>query len=184
MKPKTHYQKAHKSSYLRVADLDHLIQQGNPLIFTIKEVKQEINIRVAGIEGNYNIAYFIENIKPLVLNTTNSKTIKTFNHNSDYIEDWQNTVVQLYIDKNVKHKGETVGGIRIKTKQPQLNLKPPFTQAHFQKAYDNNITIQRIKKTRIVTPQTEEHYNQFVATQKNKQAKPTKQLNLININTG
>lgn len=73
---KTHYRKVFKSDHLSVADLEDFIEAKRPLIFTIREVKQEIGVTVAGRKINANIAYFVEDIKPLVLNATNSKIVK------------------------------------------------------------------------------------------------------------
>ena len=73
---KTHYRKVFKSDHLGIADLEDFIEEKVQLIFTIKHVKQEIGVSVAGKKGNFNIAYFVEPIKPLVLNATNSKVVK------------------------------------------------------------------------------------------------------------
>lgn len=135
--PKTHYRKVFKSDHLGQADLEDFIEEGKRLIFTIAHVKQETNVPVAGRKGNYNIAYFKEKIKPLVLNATNSKTIKGFT-GSPFVEDWKNVPVQLYIDPSVKMKGETVGGVRIHTEQPRAE-KPELTpenETKWQSAID------------------------------------------------
>jgi len=122
MENKTHYRKVFKSDHLGVADLEDFIEEGNKnLIFTIKEVKQEIGVKVAGRKISANIAYFVEDIKPLVLNATNSKIVKSFNNGSPFVEDWSNTIVKLYIDDSVKLKGEVVGGVRIAKQQPTLS---------------------------------------------------------------
>ena len=86
-----------------------------------------MNVMVAGHKGNHNIAYFVEPIKPLVLNASNSRMMKAFNNMSPFVEDWSNTVVELYIKADVKMKGEVVGGVRIRSVQPSLEkneLKP------------------------------------------------------------
>lgn len=139
MENKTHYRKVFKSDHLGVADLEDFIEEKKHinLVFKIKEVKQEIGVTVAGKVGNHNIAYFHEQIKPLVLNVTNSKIVKSFNNNSPFVEDWQNTLVQLYIDPNVRMKGEIVGGVRINKKQPNIN-KPELTDS-LTKAWVNAI---------------------------------------------
>lgn len=116
---KTHYRKVFKSDHLGTADLEELIEDKIPLIFTIKEVKQEYNVSVAGKKINANIAYFKEHLKPLVLNATNSKIVKSFANGSPFVEDWKNIKVELYIDASIKLKGEVVGGVRIKTQQPK-----------------------------------------------------------------
>ena len=115
---KTHYRKVFKSDHLGVADLEDLMADKIPLIFTIKEVKQKFNEKVAGKKINANIAYFKEFIKPLVLNATNSKVVKSFANGSPFVEDWKDIKVQLYIDRSVKMKGEIVGGVRINPQQP------------------------------------------------------------------
>lgn len=116
---KTHYRKVFKSDHLGSADLEEMLEEGKPLIFTIKEVKQEYNTKVAGKKIDANIAYFHENIKPLVLNATNSKIVKTLSGGSSFVEDWRNILIELYIDPLVKMKGETVGGVRIKEQPPK-----------------------------------------------------------------
>ena len=110
---KTHYRKVFKSDHLGQADLEDYIEQGSNLIFTIKNVRQEFDVQVAGRKGNHNIAYFVEKVKPMVLNATNSKIVRGFASGSPFVEDWNNIKVQLYIDPSVKMKGETVGGVRI-----------------------------------------------------------------------
>lgn len=157
---KHHYRNVMKSDHLGVADLEDLIEQGKKLIFTIKEVKQEVGVTVAGKKGNHNIAYFKENIKPLVLNATNSKVLKGFN-NSSFVEDWSNTLIELYIDENVRMKGEVVGGVRIKPTQPKLT-KPDFTEDMFERAKNANATIESIKKSYNVTQEIETKYLAYV----------------------
>ncbi len=114
---KTHYRKVFKSDHLGVADLEDFIEAKSNLIFTISEVKQEMGVRVAGRKGNFNIAYFQESIKPLVLNATNSQSMKILAGGSSFVEDWTGITVQLYIDKTATFGGEVTGGVRI-NRQP------------------------------------------------------------------
>jgi hypothetical protein len=131
MENKTHYRKVFKSDHLGVADLEDFIEEKKRLVFTIKEVKQyelkdgdkNSGIVVAGRRIGANIAYFIEPIKPLVINDINSKAMKSFNNGSPFVQDWANTIVELYIDPNVKMKGAITGGVRIKPNQPRT-IKP------------------------------------------------------------
>ena len=135
---KTHYRKVFKSDHLGVADLEDFLEEGRRLVFTIKQVKQEFNTSVAGRKGDFNIAYFVENIKPMVLNATNSSRVSSFAKNSPWVEDWSNILVELYIDRNVKLMKDIVGGVRIKTRQPTLTpkAKPPIAKERFEKAID------------------------------------------------
>jgi len=124
MNTKTHYRKVMKSDHLGIADLEDFIEEKKPLIFTIKEVKQEYNVSVAGKKGNFNIAYFNEKIKPLVLNSTNAKVVKSFANNSPFVEDWKHIIVELYIDKKVKRRGEVVGGDGFTMVQQKQKVRP------------------------------------------------------------
>lgn len=121
MTDKNHYRKVFKSDHLGVADLEDLLESGSNLVFTIKHVRQELGVTVAGKKGNHNIAYFNEKIKPWVLNATNSRMLRGMT-GSPFVEDWQNLQVRLYIDPSVKMKGEIVDGVRI-----DPNFKPGRT---------------------------------------------------------
>jgi hypothetical protein len=112
---KTHFRKVFKSDHLGCADIEDYIEQGSDLVFTIKQVRQEYGTKVAGKKIDANIAYFNENIKPLVLNSTNSKALKTIT-GSSFVEDWANITVQLYIDESASLMGQRVGGVRINPK--------------------------------------------------------------------
>lgn len=117
---KTHFRKVYKSDHLGVADLEDFIEDGKRLVFKIREVKQELGVMVAGKRGNFNIAYFEENIKPLVLNATNAAVLKGFS-GSSFVEDWKGLLIEIYIDSTVKMKGDVVGGVRIIKKQPIID---------------------------------------------------------------
>ena len=161
-KNKTHYRKVFKSDHLGIADLEDFIEEKKPLIFTIKEVKQEYDTVVAGKKINANIAYFKEKIKPLVLNATNSKILKSFSNGSPFVEDWENTLIELYIDANVKMKGDVVGGVRIKPIQPKAKSKKIFTEANFAKAKEAKATIEQITKIYEIDSETILKYEQYV----------------------
>ena len=128
---KTHYRKVYKSDHLGQADLEEYMEEGRQLVFTIREVKQQQNVMVAGRKGNHNIAYFADNgVKPWVVNAGNAKVLKGF-ANSAFVEDWGGLVIQLYIDPSVRMKGETVGGVRVMPQQPKTvkpDLMPNTTQ--------------------------------------------------------
>ena len=112
------YRNVYKSDHLGVVDLEEFTEQGRPMVFTIKAVKQEVGATVAGAKGNFNIAYFAEDIKPLVLNSTNATTVRRLGNFGTDVDTWLNIPVELYIDAAVKMKGQIVGGVRIKTVRP------------------------------------------------------------------
>jgi len=129
-KEKHHFRKVFKSDHLGIADIEEMAEQGKSLVMEIKQVKQEIGVKVAGRKIDANIAYFTDpTIKPLVLNATNSKQVKKFAGGSPFVEDWNNIVIEVFADLSVQMKGETVGGVRIKPIQPRIN-KPQLTPAH------------------------------------------------------
>jgi len=162
MSTKTHYRKVMKSDHLGIADLEDLIEEKKPLIFTIREVKQEYGVKVASTKGDFNIAYFNEPIKPLVLNSTNAKVIKSFANNSPFVEDWKNIIVELYIDENVKMKGEVVGGVRIRQVQPKPKDKPMFSKANFERAKQAQADIPTIEKSYTITEEVKQQYIEYV----------------------
>ena len=124
---KTHYRKVFKSDHLGQADIEDYREQGSDLVFTIANVRQEIGVAVAGRKGNHNIAYFKEKgVKPMVLNAGNAKIVRGFAGGSPFVEDWNDISIRLFIDPNVRMKGETVGGVRIHPQQPVLQ-KPIIT---------------------------------------------------------
>jgi hypothetical protein len=158
MEAKHHYRAVAKSDHLGIADLEDFLEQGKNLCFTIRQVKQEYGVSVAGKKGDFNIAYFVENIKPLVLNSTNAKQIKTFCGGSPFVEDWKLVPIELYLDVNVKMKGEVVGGIRIKPIQPKTKVKLSFTEANFDKAKQANATKEQIEKSYTITDEIYKKY--------------------------
>lgn len=143
---KHHYRNVFKSDHLGSADLEDLIEQGSKLIFTIKEVKQEFGAKVAGKKGDFNIAYFKDNIKPLVLNATNSAQIKKFAGNDPFVESWKDIIVELYIDENVRSvSGVITQGVRIRPVQPIVTKqKPVFSELNFEAAKNANATKEQI----------------------------------------
>ena len=155
---KTHYRKVFKSDHLSSADLEDFIEEKKPLIFTIEKVLQEYGKQVAGKKGNFNIAYFVEKIKPLVLNATNSKIIKSFVGGSPFVQDWNNIKIELYIDEKVRFGSDVVSGIRIKPVQPKVKIKTMFTEANFEKAKLAGASLVDIEKVYTITQEIKTKY--------------------------
>lgn len=156
----SNWRKVYKSDHLGAIDLDDLMSQGASLIFTIKEVKQEFGAKVAGKKGDFNIAYFKENIKPLVLNATNARIIRGFASSGD-VENWVNIPVELYVDRNVKSVGGGITeGVRIKPIQPKINVKqkPLFISDKFESCHSKGVTVEQIKDVYELSPELEQQY--------------------------
>ena len=160
------YRNVYKSDHLGAVDLEEFIEAGRPLIFTIKEVKQEIGAKVAGKKGDFNIAYFVENIKPWVLNSGNAKIVRSFagKDATNSVSTWKNIPVELYVDHNVKFGSDIVSGVRIKPIQPTLKPKEKsvFTEANFEKAKAANATIAQIEQVYQLTEEMKAKYNEYV----------------------
>lgn len=136
------YRNVYKSDHLGVVDLEELTEQNKPLIFTISQVKQEQTV-VAGSKGNFNIAYFKEKIKPLVLNSTNASTIRKLGKFGTDVDTWVNIPVELYIDSNVKMKGQIVGGVRIKQTSPII--VPQISDVNALSIVESSKTLDELK---------------------------------------
>lgn len=109
---KTHYRKAFDSPYLSSADIVE------PTVLTVKHVRLEPD-RTKKTKDKFNTAHFVEReirpgeaLKPMILNATNSKTMKGLT-GSAFIDDWNNVRVTVYVDPNVKFGKESVEGLRI-----------------------------------------------------------------------
>lgn len=129
MTDKTHYRKAFDSPYLSSADIVE------PTTLTIKRVALEKD-RTKKTKEQFNTAYFVEKeirpgepLKPMILNATNSKTVKNLT-GSAFIEDWNDVRITVYVDKNVRFGNESVEGLRISPKPPgRKQITPEQTKA-------------------------------------------------------
>lgn len=121
---KTHFKKAFNSPYLSSADIV------GPTILTIARVVLESD-KTKKTKDLFNTAYFAEReirpgekLKPMILNVTNSKTLKSLT-SSPFIEDWQGVKVTIYVDSNVKFGREVMEGLRISPKAPVVAYLTP-----------------------------------------------------------
>jgi hypothetical protein len=156
---KTHYRKVFKSDHLGVADIEDLLEAGSNLVFTVDHVNQEMGAKVAGKKGNFNIAYFKEPIKPMVLNAGNSKIMKGFANGSAFVEDWSNITIRLYIDPSAKFGNETVGGVRIHPQQPVAAMQEllPNTKAwdNAKAAFKRDGNLNKVKARMTISQENE-----------------------------
>ena len=127
IKKMAHWRAVYKSDHLGVADLEDMLGSNQKLIFTVKQVKQEKDVRVAGKKGDFNIVYFEENIKPWVLNSGNAKIMRGFAGGHENINEgvW-GFKVQLYIDPSLTFGGERTGGVKVRPQKPTI-IKPEIT---------------------------------------------------------
>lgn len=111
---KTHWKKLDNPDYLGA----YALHPGQDLIVQIKSVGQEeVYNPTSNKKETCTVAHFTDrNIKPMILNVTNCKTISKL-YDTPYIEDWQGKYIALYIAK-VKAFGETVEALRVRSKIP------------------------------------------------------------------
>lgn len=110
---KTHWKKAFNSEYIGAADL----QDYKDIVLTIKEVRLE-QTRGTKEKEMKNVAYFVENMKPMILNATNCKAVRKLSGGSNFINDWKNIRVTLYVEQGVKAFGEVTDALRIRSTPP------------------------------------------------------------------
>lgn len=111
---KTHWKKLANPDYIGAYALD----PGKDLILTIKSVAEENVIGADGKKEDCIVMRFRENVKPMIVNATNAKTIQKIYH-TPYIEDWAGCKIQLYVAQ-VKAFGEVVDALRIRPSVPKM----------------------------------------------------------------
>ena len=122
---KTHYRKAFDSPYLGSHDIV------GQMLLTISRVELSGD-KTKKTKTNFNTAFFVETeirpgekLKPMILNATNSRTIKNLT-GSPFINDWNNIPITIYVDNKIRFGRNTVEGLRISTEPPRLS-KPELT---------------------------------------------------------
>jgi hypothetical protein len=126
---KTHFRKAFNSPYLSSADIVDTV------VLTISQVTLSGD-QTKKTKDMFNTAFFVETeirkgekLKPMILNATNSRTMKDLT-GSPFIDDWAGCKVTIYVDNHVRMMGETVDGLRISPVPPQGRKElAPNTQA-------------------------------------------------------
>lgn len=108
---KTHWKKLTNPNYLG----SYAFQPGEEKTVTIKEVKREIVQNQNGKE-ECTVAYFVEDIKPLILNKTNGSMIAKV-WGTPYIEDWAGKKIILKV-KKISAFGEMVDAVRVSPERP------------------------------------------------------------------
>lgn len=111
---KTHYRKLINPDYLGA----YAIEDGADLIVTIASIGQENVIGVGGKREVCPVMRFKEDVKPMIVNSTNFKSLRKL-FESPYVEDWYGKRIALYADRNVRFGGEIVEGLRIRPQLPE-----------------------------------------------------------------
>nr|DAZ77358.1 MAG TPA: hypothetical protein [Caudoviricetes sp.] len=109
----THWKNQFNYDYLGVYSLP----DGKDIILTIKETKKEVVTGVNGQKSECFVAYFHENVKPMILNKTNCKAIEKM-YKTPNIEEWVNKQIQIGAAR-INAFGETTDCLRVRTFIPK-----------------------------------------------------------------
>lgn len=112
-------------------------------VLTIKEIKRETLKNSQGAVSEKPVAYFEEDVLPMVLNVTNCKTIETL-YKTGNIYEWVGKKIQVYAT-NTRVAGENVPCLRIEKVIPTTN-EPIYYCSVCGKVIDKKIHDGSIKK--------------------------------------
>lgn len=155
-KNKTHYRKAFNSPYLSSADIV------GETCLTIARVILEKD-KTNKTKDSFNTAYFTtkeirdgEPLKPMILNATNSKMMHKIT-GSHFIDDWNNVNIIIYVDPNVKNRGEIVEGLRIKPvpNRPDVTPENERTWNRAKEVYKRDNHFDEVLKHANISPENQ-----------------------------
>ena len=136
--------KYRKSTHIAGVDVEAIIAEKGKCILTIKEAYYSKGVDVSGNKTDGYFLEFVEDVKPMVVNSGNRKTIallcKTEKNissiDSRNISNWVGMRIELTFDPNVKMMGQMVGGIKVKPQSVVIEKKP-LSEANFIKALES-----------------------------------------------
>jgi len=125
---KTHWKKKFNYDYLGTYSLPN----GEDIVGTIKELKDEEVTGTGGQKETCLVCYFTDLDKPMILNRTNCGSIAKI-YGSPYIEDWVGNRVQIYAKEGVKAFGTTTDALRIREFIPKQRSEADRIKADLRK---------------------------------------------------
>lgn len=108
MEEKTHWKRLKNNNYVGA----YILEPNKDLIVTIKNVVKDEIIGEDGKKAEGMLVYFEELDKPMILNSTNAKTITSV-YETPYIESWIGKQIQLYAMK-IRAFGENLEALRVR----------------------------------------------------------------------
>jgi len=155
-------QKYRKSTHIAGIDVETIIAEKGQCILTIKECYYAKSVDVSGNKTDGYFIDFVEDVKSMVVNSTNRKTItaviksikKCTSTEARNIGNWAGVQIELGFDESVKMLGKQVGGIRVRSTQ-FIKEKQPITPERFKSALEaikaGNYTVELLKESCSLT---------------------------------
>ena len=143
----TNWRKHDKTDFLGAVDVDEMGVK--EVTLTIENVLWK-DVKVRGKKEMHRIATFKEKVKPMILNVTNSKALKKV-VGSQYLEDWVNLEVVIYIKEGVRMGHDITEALRIKSAKKVTSTpkaKKPMSDEGFTSALEaielGNVTKEQV----------------------------------------
>ncbi len=132
-----------KSTHIAGIDVETIVTELGQCVLTIKDAYYARGIDVSGNKTDGYFLQFEEDVKDMVVNSINRKTITDIikiqksldSANARNIGNWIGVQIELSFDSSIKMMGKQVGGIRVKPTQ-LIKQKQPITSERFAKALD------------------------------------------------
>lgn len=161
--------KYRKSTHIAGVDVEAIVDDKGQCILTIKDAFYQKGVDVSGNKTDGYFLEFEEDVKPMVVNSTNRKTIanivqKSTNctpSESRKIDRWVGMQIELYFDPTVKMMGQVTGGIKVKPMPVVKELKPmPADKLNdaVTAVNEGKYTLEQIKKTYALTAEQEKAF--------------------------
>ena len=122
--------KYRKSTHIAGVDVDMMIAEKGKCILTIKESYYNTGVDVSGNKTDGYFLEFMEDVKPMVINSTNRKVVssivkikhKCSSAESRNISNWKGLKIELIFDESIKMMGKRTGGIRVSPISPIVKI--------------------------------------------------------------
>jgi hypothetical protein len=132
-----------KSTHIAGIDVETIVNELGQCVLTIKDAYYAKNVDVSGNKTDGYFLEFEEEVKPMVVNSINRKTIAAVvklqksltSAESRNIGNWIGVQIELSFDESVKMMNKVVGGIRVRSTQ-LIKQKQPINQERFTKALE------------------------------------------------
>ena len=134
----THWKQLKNPDYIGA----YALQPGEEMILTIKSCGTEQVANTDGKKQDCLVIHFMEQVKPMILNSTNAKTISKI-HQTPYMEQWVGKQIQIYA-RRIRAFGEDVDALRIRDFLPKPKSVDPTKAIEAINACNS---LEQLKKT-------------------------------------